>query len=365
MSLLPLAWLRALRPLLGPLRALVRQRWLREADVDAVLAVLNPAWALNRVFARVEGRQWVADDMLALRLRPNGNWRGARPGQHLQLFIEHDGVRLGRSYSLIADEDGCLEIAVKLQPGGRVSPLLLGRLCVGDVLELGTPGGELHWPQDERGVLLLAAGSGLTPLLGLLRQALADGYRGPVTLLHYVRERSQRAFVESLQALAREYPNFRPRWAISGGAAQAGELQGRFDAMHLQGLPGEHVLACGPAGFVGAVRDQLEPRAASLQWEAFSAPAWTTDEAQREVHLHFARSGRQVAGDNQRSLLEQAEAAGLRPAHGCRQGICASCTCTLLAGSVRDLRSGALHSEPQQPIRLCVSAPQGDVSLDL
>ncbi|MFO8212316.1 ferredoxin reductase, partial [Pseudomonas aeruginosa] len=107
-SLLPLTWLRALRPLLGPLRVLVRQRWLREADVDAVLAMLNPAWALNRVFARVEGRQWVADDMLALRLRPNANWRGARPGQHLQLFIEHDGVRLGRSYSLIAEEDGCL-----------------------------------------------------------------------------------------------------------------------------------------------------------------------------------------------------------------------------------------------------------------
>lgn len=365
MPLLPLTWLRPLRPLLAPLRVLARDGWLREADIDAVLAALNPAWALNRVFVRVEARQWVADDMLALRLRPNANWRGARPGQHLQLFIEHDGVRLGRTYSLIGEEGGCLEIAVKRQPEGRVSPLLLGQLCVGDVLELGAPGGDLQWPQDERGVLLLAAGSGLTPLLGLLRQALADGYRGPITLLHYVRERGQRAFHDQLQALAKQFPNFTPRWAISGAEADAGDLHGRFRREHLRDLAGEHVLACGPAGFVDAVRESLDERAASLQWEAFSAPAWTGEEARREVRLHFARSGQQSHGDNQRSLLEQAEAAGLRPAHGCRQGICASCTCTLFSGSVRDLRSGELHSEPQQPIRLCVSAPQGDVSLDL
>ncbi|MBW6186560.1 2Fe-2S iron-sulfur cluster binding domain-containing protein, partial [Pseudomonas aeruginosa] len=52
-------------------------------------------------------------------------------------------------------------------------------------------------------------------------------------------------------------------------------------------------------------------------------------------------------------------------AHGCRQGICASCTCVLLSGCVRDLRSGALCSEPGQSIRLCVSAAHGDLALDL
>ncbi|SDI03683.1 ferredoxin reductase [Pseudomonas panipatensis] len=365
MSLLPFSWLRSLRPVLGPLRYLARHGWLREADVDAVLRWLSPAWALTRVYARVEGRQWVADDMLELRLRPNANWRGGLPGQHVQLFIERDGVRLGRSYSLIEHAGGCLTIAVKRQPGGRVSPLLLGQLYVGDVLELGEPAGALRWPEDSRGVLLLAAGSGLTPLLGLLREALGAGYRGPVTLLHYVRERGQRAFAEHLQALARQYPNFQPRWAISAEAAGDGELSGRFREAHLDGVPVAHVLACGPAGFVARVREALGPRAASLQLESFTPPVWASDEARREVRLEFARSASSHRGDSQRSLLEQAEAAGLRPAHGCRQGICASCTCTLIAGSVRDLRSGALFSEPQQPIRLCVSAPHGDVTLDL
>ncbi|HWV11205.1 MAG TPA: 2Fe-2S iron-sulfur cluster binding domain-containing protein, partial [Pseudomonas sp.] len=79
----------------------------------------------------------------------------------------------------------------------------------------------------------------------------------------------------------------------------------------------------------------------------------------------FARSQLSVVGDRRHSLLELAEAQGLRPAHGCRQGICASCTCLLLAGEVRDLRTGELFSEPDQPIRLCISAPHRDVLIDL
>ncbi len=87
--------------------------------------------------------------------------------------------------------------------------------------------------------------------------------------------------------------------------------------------------------------------------------------AAREVRLTFARSAVQAQGLTARSLLEQAEAAGLRPQHGCRQGICTRCTCQLLAGTVRDLRTGELFAEPNQPIRLCVSAPHGDVEIDL
>lgn len=366
MSLLPFAGLRFVSPLLSPLRALVRSQWLRESDVDTLLRACNRGWSLRRVYARVEARQWVADDMLELRLRPNAHWRGARPGQHLQLFIEHDGVRHSRSYSLTrVAEDGCLEFAVKLQPGGRISAFLLHQLCVGDVLELGAPDGDLSWPADDRGVLLLAAGSGLTPLLGLLREALARGYSGPVTLLHYVRQRGQKAFVVGLEALARQYPNLELRWALSGDAALDGELSGRFQRDHVADLDGRHVLACGPGGFVESVRQALGASSRSLQVESFSPPSWDENAPAMTVNLRFARSALEVSGDSRRSLLEQAEASGLRPLHGCRQGVCTRCTCTLVSGCVRDLRSGELFSEPGQPIRICVSAPQGDLTVDL
>lgn len=367
MPLVPLSLASRIGPALGPLRALAGGGWLQEADLDCLLRLVHPVLRLNRVFARVESRRWVAEDMLALGLRTNANARGWRPGQHVRLYLELDGVRQGRSYSLLGvQEDGRLELAVKRQPQGRLSNWLLDRVAVGSVLELDPAQGDLDWPEEASSVLLLAAGSGITPLLGLLRQALARGFDAPVTLLHYVRHRAQRAFSEELQALMARHPNLQVRWAISGEAPAAGELTGRFQAAHLAGLPAHSLLACGPHGFVARVRDwwQAEPRDGRLQWEAFTAPA-ATAEAGEAVRLRFARSHRELPGNSAANLLEQAEAHGLRPPHGCRQGICTGCTCQLLAGSVRDLRTGAMTHGPGLPIRLCVSAPVGDVELEL
>ncbi|NWL80640.1 ferredoxin reductase [Pseudomonas taiwanensis] len=367
MPLLSLSLARHLGPALGPLRALVAGGWLREPELDCLLRRVHPVLRLNRVFARVESRRWVADDMLALGLRTNGNARGWRPGQHVRLYQELAGVRHGRSYSLLAAEaDGRIEVAVKRQPDGRLSPWLLDRLEVGSVLELDPAQGELVWPTDAASVLLLAAGSGITPLLGLLRQALARGFSAPVTLLHYVRQRDQRAFSEELQALMRRHPNLQARWAISGEAPLADELAGRFQADHVAGTPAHSLLACGPHGFVEGVRDwwQASPRDGSLQLETFTPPPQINGSG-TAVRLRFARSHRELPGNSAANLLEQAEAHGLRPLHGCRQGICTGCTCQLLAGSVRDLRTGAMTHGPGLPIRLCVSAPVGDVELEL
>ena len=361
MTLIPLSLVRRVSCVLQPLRRLCADGWLREADVDLCLRLLHPALRLNRVFAQVASRRWVAEDMLAVRLRCNGNARAWRAGQHVQLYLDQDGVRHGRSYSLTSvAADGSIEIAIKRQPGGRVSNLLLDHLEVGQVIELGQAFGDFAWPQESQAVLLLAAGSGITPLLGLLRDALARGFSAPVTLLHQVRHQGQQAFTEELQALAARYANFQVRWAFSG------EGNG-LSAEQLAALPGEHLRVCGPRGFVeqacGWWHDAR--RGSHLQSESFS-PLPVLPEAQAgEVRLSFARSQQRVAGSGNSSLLVQAEAAGLRPAHGCRQGICSSCTCLLLAGTVRDLRSGELFAEPGQPIRLCVSAPHGDVEIDL
>jgi len=371
MALIPFAWVRAAKPLLWPLRVLAARGWLREADVDFWLMRLHPALRLNRVLARVIRRQWVAQDMLELSLQANGNWSNAAPGQHLQLFVERDGVRLSRTYSLTSVQPGGrLQVAIKHQAGGRVSPYLLEHVAVDDLLELGPVQGDMSWPAASASVLLLAAGSGITPLLGLLRQALVRGFSAPITLLHYVREQGQCAFVEELQALQGQYANLQVQWSLTAVQDEAAMLSGRFNAAHLQALhavsPG-HVLACGPAGFVSQVQQwwQGAQLPGALQVEAFSPPALRTDEGARAVQLGFARSHQRMPADNQRSLLEWAEAQGLQPAHGCRQGICASCTCTLLSGTVRDMRSGVLFSEPGQPIRLCVSAAHSDVEIDL
>lgn len=353
---------------LGPLRRLVADGWLRESSVDAWLGAFSAAWRLNRTFARVRSLRWVSTDMLAVRLKANRNWRGARPGQAVLVYGERNGVRLGRCYSLTAVRGRELELAIKRQPGGRFTERLIETLCPGDVLELGEPGGELRWPGEaQSGVLLLAAGSGITALYGLLREALENGWSHPVWLIHSVRQRAQRAFLPELQALMARHPNLQVNWLISGEAASEGEWQGRLQAEHLRELPAHSLLTCGPHGFVRSALDlwHAEPRAGGAQWEAFSPPPAGAADASHAVRLDFARSGVRADGDSQRSLLEQAEARGLKPKHGCRQGVCTECTCQLLEGRVRDLRSGRETSEPGQPIRICVSAPLGDVRIDL
>jgi len=361
MTLIPYALVRRSARWLAPLRYLVAHGWLREASVDAVLAFVHPAWRLNRVFALLRARRWVADDMLALTLLPNGNWGGAAAGQHIQAYLEVAGVRLSRSYSLTAlNLDGSLEIAVKRHPGGRLSNRLLDHLAIGEAMEIGEPFGELHWPQNADSVLLLAAGSGLTPLLGLLRQALQKGFSAPVELLHYVRDAGQLAFAQELQALQQQYRNLRVRPMLSSQL-------GRFAPEHVHAISASAVLSCGPSGFVAAVQQWWGDTAATtpLQFESFSPPTLSAATAHSPLLMRFARAQQEVLGDSASSLLQQAEAAGLRPAHGCRQGICASCTCLLLSGMVRDLRSGAVLSEPGQAIRLCVSVPLGDVVVDI
>ncbi|HBZ95421.1 MULTISPECIES: ferredoxin reductase [unclassified Pseudomonas] len=361
MALLSLSGARWVAGCLWPLRQLCSGGWLREADVDLCLRQLHPTLRLNRVFAQVEARRWVAEDMLALKLCCNGNAQDWRAGQHVQLYLEQNGVRHGRSYSLTSvAADGRIEIAIKRQPDGRLSNLLLDDLAVGQVIELGRAFGDFAWPQEQGSVLLLAAGSGITPLLGLLRDALARGFAAPVTLLHQVRRQGQQAFAEELQALAARHANVQVQWVFSGEGD-------RLSAERLAALPGDHLRVCGPRGFVEQACGWWHGarRGSSLQSESFSPLPMLADVEDREVRLSFARSRQQVSGSSNASLLEQAEAAGLRPAHGCRQGICTSCTCLLLAGSVRDLRSGELFAEPHQPIRLCVSAPHGDVEIDL
>jgi ferredoxin-NADP reductase len=361
MALLSLPLARRVAGCLQPLRRLCANGWLREADVDLCLRQLHPTLRLNRVFAQVESRRWVAEDMLAVQLRCNGNAQAWRAGQHVQLYLEHNGIRHARSYSLTSvSADGRVELAIKRQPGGRMSNLLLDHLAVGQVLELSQAFGDFAWPQEQGAVLLLAAGSGITPLLGLLRDALARGFAAPVTLLHQVRRQGQQAYAEELQALAARHANLQVQWIFSDEGQ-------RLSAERLAALPGEHLRICGPRGFVEqACGWWLEAgRGSSLQSESFSPLQVLAEAEAGEVRLSFARSRQQVSGSSNASLLDQAEAAGLRPAHGCRQGICTSCTCLLLAGSVRDLRSGELFAEPNQPIRLCVSAPHGDVEIDL
>lgn len=376
MKLLPNFLARPLAPLLlAPWQLPGVARRLNEGAFDYYATLLHPQWRLRRVVCRVEALRLVASDALAITLRPSRNWAGFRPGQYAELFVEIDGVRHGRYYSLSSapGRPGRLEIVVKREADGRVSNWLHQQLRVGAWLELGPASGELVLASPPPpALLLISAGSGVTPLMAIIRQCLDQGYPGRIDLLHYARDRASLIHLLELERLARRYPQLKLHFGYTGEGGADDGLRGRFCAEHLvDWLPagdGRQILACGPDGFVRAVRQwwQAHGQPGSLQTESFTPPALllAAGDAPAEATLRFRRAQRVVTGNTRQPLLQQAEAHGLKPASGCRMGICHSCSCRKISGVVIDALTGEANSAPNQTIRLCVSVPQGDVEID-
>lgn len=355
----------------GPLKRLIRP--LIKPDVfDFWASRLHRTWTWERPLARLVAREAASADAATLLFKPNRHWAGHRAGQHVNLGIEIDGVRLTRSYSLTAPPraDGLLPITVKAIEGGKVSRHLCHDARMGDIVDLGQAFGEMTLPASPRGAfLLLAAGSGITPLMALVRELASQGMPAETTLLYWVRRRGEACFVDELRALAAAHPRFRFRLLLTREGAQAAdEAEGRIDDAlldaHVGDLSARQVMACGPGGFVETARSLLAPRVATFQAEAFTAPpVLVVDEG--EVDIRLQRSGRTLRVPRGESLLVALEQQGLKPPSGCRMGICNTCACGKSSGSTRHLPSGELLHEPTQALKLCIHSAATDLELDL
>jgi ferredoxin-NADP reductase len=343
---------------------------------DCYLEMINPLWSLREVRAEIVAVRRCAAGSVTLLLRPNSNWAGFHAGQHVAFTVDVDGVRRTRFYSLacsVHDPAGLLELTVAAETGGVVSGHLNAAVTPGTVVRLSQAQGEFLLPEPRpEHVLLISGGSGITPVMSMVRTLCAEGYcarggPGRVTFLHYARSSAHVAYGDELAALATDHPGLRLLRAYTRDGG--GELSGRFEPAHLPRLgDGTAAWVCGPAGLVDAVRAHWRRCGirAPLQTEQFSAPvpALPADLGEPSGEVCFARSGRRVANSGA-TLLEQAEACGLQPKFGCRMGICLTCTSHKTTGHVRHLRTGALSVEPDSQIQICSTVPVGDVTVDL
>ncbi len=357
----PMNAILAPRPL-WPVR--LARRVVSPALFDFWSTRINPLWTLEQPLARLVSRSQASRDAVTLVLRPNRHWRGLLPGQHVNVDVEIEGRRLQRSYSPTVLDDGNLEITVKAITGGRVSGHLARDARIGEVVALGAAFGDMVLPNGKDDLLLLAAGSGITPMRALLRSLAARGMPVNVDLMYWARRRDELCFVDELDALAAAHPRLRVRYLLTREDASPDP---RIDTVSLDAiaaLAGRRVLACGPGGFVQAARSRLDGKVAHFDAEAFSVPV-RVDGDEGDVEVHLARSGRTLQLPRGKSLLEGLEAQGIRPRHGCRMGICNTCACGRQSGTTRQLLTGDLSSEPSSQVRLCISAPSTDLILDL
>jgi stearoyl-CoA 9-desaturase NADPH oxidoreductase len=346
-----------------PLRA--ARRAVSPALFDFWATRVNPLWTLEQPMGRLVSRTQASRDAVTLVIRPNRHWQGMLPGQHVNLGIEIEGRRLVRSYSPTPIGDGTLAITVKTTEGGVVSGHLARDARIGEVVVLDQAFGEMTLPATiTDDLLLLAAGSGITPMRALLRALASQGMPVNVDLLYWARHRDELCFVDEFNALAAAHPRLRVRTLTTRDGAQPDP---RIDTVSLDAiadLSARRVLACGPGGFVQSARARLAGRVARFDAEAFSAPDNVEGE-DGEVQVHLSRSGRTLTLARGTSLLEGLEAQGIRPRHGCRMGICNTCACGRQSGTTRHTLTGERSGEPSSQVRLCVSAPSTDLVLDL
>ncbi|MGJ7901751.1 ferredoxin reductase [Lysobacter sp. 1R34A] len=332
----------------------------------------HPTWTWERPLARIVAREPASADAVTLLLAPNRHWAGCRPGQHLMIGARINGALVSRSYSAAQAHraDGRIAITVKAIEGGKLSRHLHDHAQVGDVLEIGAAFGEMTLPERADGAwLFLAAGSGVTPLMSMVRELAAKGMPAELTLLYWARRREELCFVDELRAIAAAHPGFRVRFLLTRQeAGQADETTGRIDAAQLSelvpDLASRQVYACGPGGFVDAARAHTQAQARSFAAEAFTPPPRTLDET-GTVEVTLARSGRTLQLPRGQSLLTALEAEGLKLASGCRMGLCNTCSCGKSSGSTRHLHTGEVQAEPVSALRLCVNSAGSDLVLDL
>jgi ferredoxin-NADP reductase len=340
---------------------------------DDYLELVNPLWSTRELRGRIERIERETPNAATVLVKPGWEWEGHKPGQYLRLGIEVDGVHHWRAYSLTSDParpDGFISITPKLVDGGKVSPFLFKRVRPGTIVRLGGVEGTFVLPDPlPAKMLFISAGSGITPIMSMLRAIARAGKLQDVVHLHCARTEAEVIFGRELRELVAAYPGYRLHERLTGA-------QGRLTAEQLDELcpdwRARETFLCGPVGLLEAltVRWQRDGDPAKLHVEHFQPDTHVMNgfpPAQRGQGgtIDFCSSAIQACSDGEQPILIAGENAGAKLPYGCRMGICHTCVGRLRAGQVRDLRTGRVHGQAGEMLRTCINAPEGAIEIEL
>jgi ferredoxin-NADP reductase len=357
-----------------------RSIWSRVADIASLAAtplapshyleLVSPLRATHTRNARIESVKDETANTRTLTLRPGRGWQSHRAGQFIRLSAAVDGRIITRSYSISSSEkrlDARITLTVKAVPGGRMSGFLTRDAKPGDYVTLGAPEGDFVLPDAvPPHLLFVTAGSGVTPVMSMLRTLVARGTMPDAVHVHYAPHERDVIFGAELARIAAEVPGY--RFIVVTTQHGVGR---RFDRTELDGMvpdwQSREAWACGPQGMLDAIEACFASarRQDSLHVERFRARLLPPDPSASGGRVRFGLSRADVEANGETSLLHVAEGAGVNAPHGCRMGICHTCDVTLVSGCVRDLRTRRRIDEPGTRIQVCVCAAAGDVELAL
>ena len=336
---------------------------------DDYLELINPLWSTQELRGRIERIERETADAATIVIKPGWEWEGHEPGQYLRIGVVVDGVHHWRAYSLTSDPgrpDGCISITPKLVDAGKVSPYLVRKAQLGGLVRLGGVEGTfvLPDPLPER-FLFISAGSGITPIMSMLRALARRAALADVVLLHSARTPADVIFGAELREMAWRHPGFRLHEQVTGAVGRMGP--GHLDELCADWREREAFLS-GPAALIDALSEHWEREGDSrrLHTERFQ-PIIGSENAEHGAGgtILFTNSGIEASSDGTKPILVAGEEAGATLPFGCRMGICHTCVGRLSSGQVRDLRTGRVSGAGGETVRTCVNAPEGPVEIAL
>jgi ferredoxin-NADP reductase len=348
------------------------------ADVpllEASLAKLDPTLSLRHILARVVAVRPETHDVNTYVLRPNGRFSAFRAGSYVTLHLTIDGKQVDRNYSLSSapGDDGLVSITVKRVPGGLVSNYLADTVREGSVLSLSAPTGKFVLPErvpDK--LLLISAGSGITPVMSMLRTLLATKADTQISFVHFARSPHDVIFRDELTRIATRHDNVKLTLCVERADDSWDGAVGLFTPCLLEQVePAFRTMEtylCGPGGFMKAVMQTLEGRQADLaklHYERFSLDFDVSAFLEQSQLVRFIKTGVESLSTGPLTILDQAEKHGVRLESSCRMGVCGTCRTTKLKGVVVDVTTGAVSGAGEELIYPCISVARGAVEMAL
>lgn len=322
---------------------------------DDYTMLVNPLWSRRELRGKIVSVERFPDDTIHLAIRPGwGVPVDFQAGQYIGIGLRVDGRFTWRSYSLTNTpdtSDGLFSITIRAVEKGKLSNHLIGTARPGINVRLAAPAGDFYLtdPLPEK-LLFVTAGSGVTPVIAMLRSLEEKRQSTDIKVIHSVRNADDVIFGDVL--------------ADYDAHIQVTSEQGRVSPAVLEELVPDYaervVYACGPATML----DELETWASDNDME-IRVERFTLDRASdaKGGTITFARANVETTADGATTILEAGEQAGVQMPFGCRMGICQTCVRELVDGHVHDLRTGDTK-EPGSRIRTCVGVAAGDVVID-
>jgi ferredoxin-NADP reductase len=302
-----------------------------------------------------------------------------KPGQFLTFQWMIDGQHVPRSYTISSSptHGNYVEITSKRIGNGCVSVFLNERANPGLIVEASGPYGRFYFDETlHKSIVLIAAGSGITPMISILCYIDDLKLATPVTLLYCVRTAADIIFQNELARLGRSLPNFKYEVCLSRPdptwKGHSGHLTGELISPHVTAPDPPTFFLCGPKGFMDNARQILTALGVSqdrILQESFGEGKRTTEsrplQARPAETVVFIRSQKFCQASAGSTLLELAERNDVQIPYGCREGLCGTCATRVLSGAVQmDVEAGLTAEQKNSGYVLpCVSRAEGTVVL--